>query len=155
VADLVSDGFIRVSWVVSISNINAPTVAELNAGTALQGYLTPDGLGVSADTAGVDNSKLSSTFTTMQAGRRSYDLSLTWILQSPRVLEAVLVYQATGNLVVRREVLATTAWTIAQRVEVYPSQCGQPSPVYGVNEMQRRDLSLFCTADPAVDATVA
>lgn len=154
-ADLLSDGMIRVFYVPTIANINAPTVAELNAGLRLDDHMTPDGLNVEPDTEAVDNSKLSSTFGTSQAGRRSFSGSITYINTTPRILESVLVYQATGYLVVRREVASSTAWAAAQKAEVYPIQFGEPSRMYGPNEMQRRDVPAMFTADPATDATVA
>lgn len=154
-ADLVSDGYIRVYWVPTISNINAPTTTELNAGTRLDTYMTPDGLKTPADTADVPNSKLSSTYDTNQVGRRKVEPEVTYIRQMPRVLEATLVYQASGNLVVRREVAASTAWTSSQKVEVYPVQCKQPDPAYGPNEMQMITVGMTSTADPATDATIA
>jgi hypothetical protein len=155
VADLVSDGMLRVTWVTSISNINAPTTTELNAGTRLDTYMTPDGLRTPAETADVPNAKLSSTYDTAQAGRRKFTLGVTYIRQMPRVLEALLVYQASGYLVVRREVTSGTAFASTQKVEVYPAQCKQPSPAYGPNTMQMIDVDMTSTADAAFDATIA
>jgi hypothetical protein len=37
--DLGFDGMIKVSWVTTIANIASPTVAELTAGTSLEGVL--------------------------------------------------------------------------------------------------------------------
>ena len=51
-----ADGRTKVYSVPSIANLAAPTVAELNAGTALDGLMTPDGLvGFEPDTGDVDN----------------------------------------------------------------------------------------------------
>ena len=44
-ADIIVDGMTKVSYVPTIANIAAPTVAELNAGTALQSTLIPAGPG--------------------------------------------------------------------------------------------------------------
>ena len=43
-SDLINDGMTKVVWVSSIANINAPTVAELNAGADYTPRITPDGL---------------------------------------------------------------------------------------------------------------
>jgi hypothetical protein len=43
-ADIPADGNIRVAWVTSIANKAAPTVAELNAGLLLTSIITADGL---------------------------------------------------------------------------------------------------------------
>jgi hypothetical protein len=154
-ADLGSDGNFKVSWVTTISNIAAPTVAELNAGLALESYITPDGLDISADTSPVDNSALSSTFNTATAGRRAYTINLTIKKQTPRVWENTLVYQATGYLAVRREVIQTTGYTVAQKIEIYPAQVGEPNPGYGPNEIQRGTVPIQVTAAPNTNATIA
>ena len=154
-ADLLSDGNIRVQWVPTISNINAPTTTELNAGTRMDTVMTPDGLRTPFDSADVDNSKLSSTFDTAQVGRRNVKPGVTYVRQVPRILENILVYQAQGNLVVRRETTAGTAFATGQKLEVYPVQCKAPSQTYGPNAMQRVDVDMTSTSDPAVDATVA
>ena len=39
-----------------------------------------------------------------------------------------LVRGASGYMVVRRDVVSTTAWTAAQKAEVYPAQCMRPNP---------------------------
>lgn len=154
-ADLLSDGNIRVQWVPTISNINAPSVGELNAGTRMDTLMTADGLRTPYDAAEVDNSKLSSTYDTAQVGRRNVKPGVTYVRQLPRVLENILVYQALGNLVVRRETTAATAFTTGQKIEVYPVQCKAPSPSYGPNAMQRIDVDMTSTSDPAPDATIA
>lgn len=153
--DVLSDANIRVQWVPTIANINAPTLAELNAGIRIDTVMTPDGLRTPFETAEVDNSKLSSDYDTAQVGRRNVKPGVTYIRQMPRVLEAVLVYQALGNLVVRRETTAATAFAVGQKVEVYPVQCKAPSPAYGPNTMQRVDVDMTSTVAPAADATVA
>jgi hypothetical protein len=155
VTDLGSDGKIAAWWVAAIANIALPTVAEINAGTKIDTYITADGLKTDADTDPVNSSSLSSTFTTNKAGRRKFDAAITYKRQMPRVLESVLVHQAVGYLVVRREVAATAAVASAQKVEVYPVDCGHPSPAYGPSEMQRITVPLFLNSDASTDAAVA
>lgn len=155
--DLVTDGFIRVYWVLAIANINAPTVAELNAGTRLDTTMTADGLNISASTAAVDLSALSSTYGTEGVGRRSFsDPSLTIKRQTgtDSVFNA-LVYQTNGFVVVRRNVLASTAWASGDKAEVYPAQLGERSQAYGPNTVQRYSVPFKVTSDPNTNATVA
>src|SRR3954470_24971566 len=72
-ADIITDGRTKVYLVPSITNIAAPTTAELNAGTAIEGLMTPDGLvGFEPETADVDNSALNSSFDTKWPGRASF-----------------------------------------------------------------------------------
>lgn len=155
-ADLVSDGKIRVTWFPACANINAPTVAELNAGLRLDTVMTPDGLGVAASTANVDTSSLSSTFDTQRAGRRSFKNSLKIKRQDAAdTALSTLVYRATGFLHVRRTVDAATAHAIADKGEVYPSECGQATLTYGANQIQAMDIELLTTSDASTAAVTA
>jgi hypothetical protein len=68
-ADLLGDGMVKVSMVLTVANISAPTAAELNAGTDLQEYITKEGLEISAEQTPVDNTALASVAETEDAGR--------------------------------------------------------------------------------------
>lgn len=126
-SDSGADGRTRVTLVASISNIAAPTAAEINAGTNVSGQLTPDGLaGFQPDTADVDNSKLNSTFTTNTVGRASYSgTGLRFIKQTGTdTVYNLLTYGYETNIVIRRDVTESTANAASQAVEVYPVVCG-------------------------------
>lgn len=128
-ADYYNDGMIKAAFVPTIANVSAPTVAELNAGVDLEGRLTADGLNISGDTASVDTSKLNSSVNSETIGRDSYTVSLTYVRGSGTEAEDVqdaLVRGAAGYLVVRSNVVSTTAWAAAQEVEVYPVMCKRP-----------------------------
>lgn len=155
-ADLISDGMIRVYHVPTIANKAAPTVAELNAGTRLDTVMTPDGWGVEASTAEVDNSSLSSTYDTRSAGRRSFGGSITVKRQAGSdAVFSTLVYQATGFLVKRDAKAAGDAWAAGDKVEVYPVQYGERNRQSGPNTVQRYSVPVFVTDDAATGATVA
>src|SRR5215213_9824535 len=112
-ADVVIDGYIRVSSVPTIANLAAPTTAELNAGVAYEMLLTQDGLnGFASTTNWVNNSALGSTFDT----------------QLPDTIWTTLQLGYQTNIVIRRRILRTTAWTASQPAEVYPVTCGQFTP---------------------------
>jgi hypothetical protein len=158
VADALADGNIRVSSVPSIANINAPTTAELNAGTQLDTLITPDGLiGFEADTASVDNAKLSSTFNTQQPGRASWNnTALRMYRQTGTdVVRNTMVRNYTTNIVVRRGgVASTVAWGAGQNVEVYPVACGQRKILPPeANAVEKYEVPLFITAQPNDGAT--
>jgi hypothetical protein len=161
VAAIIIDGRVRVTWCTTIANIAAPTTTELNAGSALEGLLTPDGLNVTASTNGVDVSTLKSTFTTMRAGRRSFDVSLTFHHDDTSDLGFTLfTYRTTGYLVIRRPRLAatdaTTAWLSTQNIEVYPLDTGErtevPPKPDGTYDLT---IPFFLMADPNTRAVVA
>ncbi|WBB73231.1 hypothetical protein O7602_26685 [Micromonospora sp. WMMD1128] len=157
--DITADGKTRVAWVPSISNINAPTTTELNAGMLLQSTLTADGLvGLRPETADVDTSALDSTFSTTVNGRTSFSGTMLRLKKQSGTdtIFDTLVRDAAGYVVVRRSVAASTAWASAQKVEVYPALCGEvarvdPEP----NTVERYEIPLKITSSPALRAAVA
>ncbi len=157
-ADLISDGLIKVSWVPTIGTVTAPTAVELNAGTKLEANMPPDGLHTDLSNATVPNSKLSSTYDTVQAGRRSVStLGVDYIKQdvdSTDLPYSTLVFRAVGYLVVRRgkAVATNPTFTTGDKVEVYPAQCGQATPHQGPNTLQTYDVPMMSTGDPTLPA---
>jgi len=158
-ADVTADGKTRVYWVTSISNIQAPTTTELNAGIALQSTMTADGLnGFQPATADVDTSALDSTFTTMVNGRTSFsNTSLRLKRQSGTdTIFTTLTRDTAGYVVIRRSITASTAWASSQAIEVYPALCGEvsrmdPAP----NTVERYEVPIKITSSPALRAAVA
>lgn len=157
--DLLSDGFVRVTWALTIANVAAPTVAELNAGTTLeQQYLTPKGLSIKPKTGTVDTSKLGSTFNTGASGRREFDIELE-VTRKFGVTDVgwnLFAYRSDGYVVVRRNRLATAAWTIADTVEVYPVETMEPEPgAPEENTVAKFTVGMILTSDPNTRAVVA
>lgn len=158
-SDLISDGKTRVAWASSIANINAPTVAELGVAADFTARITPDGLKIDPSTASVDTSSLASTYDTSTAGRVSLDNEVTF-KRGDTVQDdapyATLKWGVTGYLVVRRGVAYTAAWTVGQKVEVYPTTCGEPknSPP-AANEVMKFASPMMVSTQPATAATVA
>jgi hypothetical protein len=127
--DIVVDGFVRVSFVAAIANINAPVAAtELTGGLLLASVITPDGLiGFEPATADVDNSALNSTFDTKTIGRDSFSGTMLRLKKQSGTDTAwtTLVRGTTGYIVVRRYMDNATAYAAGQPVNVYPIICGQ------------------------------
>jgi len=159
VPDSNTDGRTRVYHVPSIASIGAPTVAELNAGTQIDTLMTPDGLvGFEPDTGDVDNSKLSSTFNTVAAGRVSFSGTMLRLIKQTGTdtLYNTLVYGFATNVVVRRDVTSTTAWAAADKVEVYPVQCGEVRNLAPEgNAVHKYEVMTKITTQPNLRATVA
>ncbi len=154
-----ADGRTRIYSVPTIANIAAPTVAELNAGVDLSGLMTPDGLvGFEPDTGDVDNSKINSTFSTVSAGRVSYSGTLVRLIKQTGTdtVYNTLVYAFQTNIVVRRDVTSSTAWTVADKVEVYPVQCGEVRNISPeANSVHKYEVMTKITSQPNLRATVA
>lgn len=157
--DSLSDGRTRVYWVGSISNINAPTVAELNAGTNVSALLTPDGLaGFEPETADVDVSAIDSTFDTKVAGRASFSGTLLRLKKQTGTdtVYNMFVRDLVGYVVVRRDMTSGTAWSASQACEVYPSVTGETRNLPPeANTVHRYEVPIKVSSTPALRATTA
>jgi hypothetical protein len=130
---VIMDGRIRVYWLTACANIAAPTTTELNAGTDLTGYITPDGLDIGMDTGRVDVGNVGSTFTLERMGRKKPAITLTLHHDSPTDTPwATLIYRATGFLSVRKGIDKATAWATGQGgggsvgiLQMFPVECGE------------------------------
>lgn len=159
-ADVFSDGNVRVAYVPTIANIAAPTTVELNAGTLLQSTLTADGLeGFEATTAEVDTTALASTFNTKNLGRDDYSGTLLRLKKQTvgsDTIRTLLARGTTGYVVIRRGITETTAWAAAQQVEVYPIICGRRKELKPeANTVMRYEVPTMVTSAPNPDAVVA
>ena len=158
-ADVVIDGYIRVSSVPTISNLAAPTAAELNAGTAYEMLLTPEGLtGFASTTNWVNNSALGSTFDTQLPGTVAFgDMSLEFKWQSGTdTIFNTLIFGYQTNIVIRARILRATTYASTQLVEVYPITCGQYSRTeYERNSLARFRVPVGLNAEPQLRAVVA
>lgn len=153
--DIVVDGFVRVSFVAAIANINAPVAAtELTGGLLLASVMTPDGLtGFEPATADVDNSALNSTFDTKTIGRDSFSgTKLIFKKQSGTdTVWTTLVRGTTGFIVVRRYMAESTAYAAAQPLNVYPIICGQRRELAPTaNTVSKWEVDTKITSTPAI-----
>lgn len=158
-ADVFADGNTRVSWVPAISNQNAPTTAELNAGTLLQSVLTADGVvGFEASSAEVDTSSLASTFNTKTVGRDDFSGTMLRLKKQSGTdtVYNTLTRGTSGFVVIRRGILETTAYASTQAIEVYPVTCGQTRNLAPeANSVQKYEVPTPITAAPSLRAAVA
>lgn len=158
-ADLISDGKTKVAWATAISSVSAPTVAELTAAQDFTTRVTPDGLKTDASTESVDTSSLASTFTTSEAGRRGYDIEVTFKRGDTPTEDApwaTLKYKTYGFLIVRRGVAYDTAFSADQEIEVYPVVCGErQSAAPAANEVSKFVSPMMLREEPDTAALVA
>jgi hypothetical protein len=158
-ADSNTDGRIKIYSVPTIAVQAAPTTTELNAGVALDGLMTPDGLvGFEPDTGDVDNSKINSTFNTTSAGRASFSGTLLRLIKQTGTdtVYNTLVYGFATNIVVRRDAPSGTAWASGDKVEVYPVQCGEVRNLAPeANAVHKYEIITKITSQPNLRASVA
>lgn len=156
-ARYVYDGKTRVTWATAIANKNAPTTAELNAGTSLSPFLRKDGLNINLSQNMVDNADLEDLFDAQGVGTYGGSMEMS-IFRDDTADTAwnLFVYGTVGFVVVRRGIAVATAWAAAQKVEVYPAQMHEPVPMpSSANEQVAAKAALAITDTPALKATVA
>lgn len=153
----IHEGLTKVSWVPTITDVSAPTAAQLNAGTDITELLTKDGLNISLSQNYVDNTSLAETFDSQLVGswggtasltfKRDNDTDTAWDLFS---------WGETGFLVVRRGEAYDGAFAAADKVEVYPAQTGEPIPnATAANAQATATVGMAFTSQPDLHAVVA
>lgn len=152
-----NDGRIRVQIVTAIANIAAPTVAELNAGTNITGFLSKDGLTTPADQNNVDVASLAETFNAQVPGSFGGAIEMTGLRDDAAdTLWNLITYGLARYCVVRRGPTTAAAYAISQQVEVYPIQFHEPVPDQtGGDEVSRFTISAPVTSQPNLKAVVA
>lgn len=157
--DLRTDAKTKVWYVPTISNQAAPTTSELNAGTALECLMTPDGLiGFEPSTTEIDNSSLCSDFSTKLPGRSEFSGTMVRLKKQAGsdTVYALLVRDLNGYIVIRRGTLSTIAWASSDKVEVYPTQTGETRNLPPeANGLQKYEVPFSITATPTLRAVVA
>lgn len=156
-ADIVSDGMTRVTWVATLASVTSPSAATIEAGTDLEGFITPDGFNESVSNDDVDSSALNSTFSTTEPGRTTVELELTFKDQGKaNPPYSTFAGRTSGYLVIRRGVAVATSYAASQTVDVYTVTASDPyfqSPA--ANEVTKVAFKFFNTAPPSLDATTA
>ncbi len=158
-ADMLNDGNIKVTYVATIANIAAPTVAELTGGVDLECLITADGLEPSVDEEKVSISKLCETMNAEAPGRATYGLGLTMVRKDVALEDVAwttLLRGTAGYLVFRYGVDADDAYAAADDVQVWPGKFGERRP----QKPEANGATLFMSqfyvsAAPDMDAVVA
>lgn len=144
-------GKTEVHWVTTISDYNAPTSTELNAGTDLTTFVRnmptlPRGLNL------VDVATLDSKYEKRQVGTRGGDQLTIEILRDDATDTGytTLTEDTAGFLVVARKGLATAGtFAIGDEVDVYPATIGAVEDgTPGRNDPDFSNVNLVATDDP-------
>lgn len=157
--DMLSDGNNKVSFVPSIADVSAPTVAELTSGTSLECLIMSDGLDISTDETAVSAPKLCDTIDAEQPGRAKTTIQLTCVrkdVPAEDIAWTLLQRNLTGYLAVRRGITHDTAFAATQVVEVYPVKFGARRPIKPeANGVEKFMSQGYNTGAPELDAVVA
>ncbi len=157
------DGFTKVHFVPTISDISAPTVAEIAAGTELTPFITPAGIDLPEDATDADTSSIASArdFSvpatiggTLEAELYRDDgtgstTDAAWTAV-PRLTIGYLVVARFGGSGTDNAIVATDG------VEVYPVRVSQRSNARVTRGEALRFVAQFALSeDPDLAATVA
>jgi hypothetical protein len=156
-ARLVYEGRTNVYWVTTISNIAAPTVAEITAGTPLTNFVAKDGVAVNTTTNNVDSATIAETFDSQIVGSWGGSVELTMFRDdSADTAWNLCVYGTNGYVVIDRFNDSGTLPIATEKVEVWPAEMHQPVPQNSAANTQQRFVEMFAvTAQPNLKATVA
>lgn len=145
--DILNDGNIKVSWVTTIANTSAPTTTELNAGIALEAFITPDGYSITTSDDKVDTSALNSADNTAVPGRRNDEISITFKHQGDSAAPwTTFASRPDGYIVERTSIAGSTAWTAAQKVRVFPVKAGsRQKAARAANEVEKFTVDFMKT----------
>ncbi len=151
------DGMTKVVFALSIANIAAPTVAELNAASDWSGFIMKDGLSEPSDQNNTPVASLADTFNAQVAGSFGGALELT--VQRDNQTDTVwnsVTYGLTGYVVIRSGVPVSASWAAAQKVRVYPVMWHEPVPASTSGDTPDQFTAMGpVTRQPNLKATVA
>lgn len=158
-ADMLSDGNVKVTYVPSIASIAAPTVAELDAGTDLECLIMADGFQPTVNEEVVTAAKLCETINAEAPGRATHQIVLTLVrkdVPADDVAWTTLIRKTSGHLVVRYGTDYETGYASGDEVQVFPGAAGErrPQPVEA-NGVIKFQSQWYVNAQPDLEATVA
>jgi hypothetical protein len=142
--------------VLAVTNVAAPTVAELTAvgNVDLECFITADGLNLSADEGTVDNAVLCDTEDYELPGRSKWNLELT--MQRHLDVADDKPYQSikrgsNGFVVIRYGLPYTTAYAAGQSVMVFTVTAGAQRPLPIEREAVVRYMQKMFVSGPSDD----
>ena len=152
-------GVLELAYVLTVSNLLAPTAAELNAGTFLTGFLTDGGLATPLDGSIVDSADMSTAYNKTAAGTFGGQ-PLTIELyrdDSADTAWTTLARETLGHIAIARFGLATPGtWAIADVVDLWKIDVMTRNPVdVARNEMQRFTAEMAVPEVPTEDFAIA
>jgi len=144
--------------VPTIANIASPTTAELNAGTNLTSFTPRDGFTPNLTQNFIDISSLADSFDLTTIGSEGGNFTLTFYRDNS-VDTAWNLYVpggVVGFVAFREGVPTATAWTAAQKVQIWPYSAHKPIPAgTAANEGRKFTVGIGITNVPNRGATVA
>lgn len=155
-ARVIPDGEVRISEVATISNIQAPTAAEIGAGTDITPYIAS--IDTPLEGNRVPSGDLSSAFRKTSPGKFGGDITMDihrGTLAADDTAYDLFPRDTQTNIVIRRFGGSGTAIAAADVVEVWPIRVVTRSP-HALEEEALQMVTVDCAAtdEPAIDVAV-
>lgn len=143
----------KVYWLEAVSNIQAPTVAEMNAGTDLTPQIPVDGVALNPSKNNAAQAMLGDAFVAEKVGTWGVGITLTFTRDDTSdAARTLFTYRQAGWLVISR----FGAHAAGKKLEVYPAEGHEPSDLpTAENEFSKFEVQLAVTATPALRAVEA
>ena len=152
-------GVLELAYVLTVSNLLAPTADELNAGTFLTGFLTDGGLATPLDGSIVDSADMGSAYNKTAAGTFGGQPLTIELYRDDSADTAwdTLARDTLGHIAIARFGLATPGtWAIADVVDLWKIEVITRNPVdVARNEMQRFTSEMAVPEVPTEDFAIA
>lgn len=123
------EGIVKVRFVPTISNVAAPTVAEVNAGTDITSFMTKDGLNPGATNNRIQANDLGSTYDAEAMGSQGTQLQLKFYrdFTTDTPFSLLGTFGTVGYIVEAPGGFTSgNTPTIGDKVNVWPIQTGNP-----------------------------
>lgn len=137
-----AEGNLRIKFVDTVADIDAPTVAEWDGGVDITYSLTPDGWAPTQDQGTVVDDRLSLAQALERPGKKTKSLVLRYVYGTDEDIAAEELEEGTAGYFLVRVGPNEDAGAAGQKVTVWPILAGeqmeQPPAANGVFTMQQK-----------------
>jgi hypothetical protein len=143
---------LKVFWLEACEDIEAPTSAEITAGTELTDQIPVDGVAVNPTGNNASQPMLGDAFVAEKVGTWGRGITLTFTRDDTSdVARTLFTYRQAGFLLLAR----FGAPESGDDVEVYPAESHEPADLASAeNEFSKFEVQLAVTDTPALRAVV-
>lgn len=143
----------KVVWLTSApANQNAPTQAEINAGTNVSAQIPVDGINKGGSANNASQAMLGDAFVAEQPGTWGRTLEVTFLYDTAATPWTLFAYNTEGYFVFS----PTGLTTAGAKVEVWHCKCHEKQPTPSAeNEFAKFTVNFAVSESPKLNATAA
>lgn len=155
-ARFVYEGNTNVYWLTALATESTPSLTEIQAGVDLTNFVAKNGVAVNINTNNVDSATIADAFDAEVVGSWGASLELEMFRDDAAdTAWTTCTYGSNGWIVIDRFNASGTDPANADKVEVWPAEMHQPSPMNSAANTQVRFRESFAvTSQPNLSATV-